>query len=123
MSEVKIVVRFAGDSKQANLDAASFQRDFREIRTLEVQTINERPGTQDFGATVVLILGTTSVTALAHGLANWLTRNAGAKLSITMTDGTTVSGTGLQSKDVSKIVSALSSHVKSNPRPRRQSKK
>ena len=123
MNSDKIFVRFEGDPRQANLHAASFQRDFQEIRTLEAHTINEKTGTQDFGATVVLILGTTSITALARGIANYLGKNAGAKLSLTMPDGTKVSAINLESKDVPMIVSALSPHLKSSPQAKPKSKK
>jgi len=37
---------------------------------------------EDLGATVVLILGTSEVTAIAQGIRNWLARNSGVSIDI-----------------------------------------
>lgn len=44
---------------------------------LSVEQCRDRSDTQDFGATIAVILGTASVTTLANGIATWLARNSG----------------------------------------------
>jgi hypothetical protein len=60
----------------------------------------------DFGATVVLILGTTAATAIAKGIQTWLAGNAGARIDI-LKDGSVIAR-NLQSKDAVEIAKALS---------------
>jgi len=40
------------------------------------------PESQDFGATLVLVLGTSAVTAIAQGIRTWLARNSGVSIDI-----------------------------------------
>ena len=47
-----------------------------------VERHRQLPQAQDFGATLVVVLGTAAASALAKGVAAWLTRNSGAKLEI-----------------------------------------
>ena len=54
--------------------------------TLSVTRLREDPLTQDFGATIVIILGTTAVTALAKGVAKWLERRQDANLRLKRTE-------------------------------------
>ncbi len=75
--------------------------------TVQVQRQRDRGEAQDFGSTLVLVLGTSAISALAHGIAAWLQRNAGARISVKKADGTLVA-TGLDSKDVASVVQALS---------------
>jgi len=91
--------RYAADLKEflADLDPA-----------LQLERRRERPDAQDFGSTLVLVLGTTAVTALAHGVASWLRRNSGAKITVRKSTGELVAE-GLDSRDAARIVEALSS--------------
>jgi hypothetical protein len=54
--------------------------------TLSVTRLRGDPRTQDFGATIVIILGTTAVTALAKGVAKWLERRQDANLRLKRTE-------------------------------------
>jgi hypothetical protein len=56
---------------------------------LSVTRLREDPLSQDFGATLAIILGSTAVTALAKGVASWLARRHEAQLRLrrTMGDG------------------------------------
>ena len=62
----------------------------------------DREGTQDFGATLVLILGTGAITAVAKGLSAWIVRNSGARIIITK-DGEVVAE-NIDSRDAERIV-------------------
>jgi hypothetical protein len=77
--------------------------------SLSAEQCRDRTDTQDFGATVAIVLGTASVTAVANGIATWLARNSGAKIRIDA-DGT-VMANHLDSKDASKIAKAFSKHM------------
>lgn len=90
--------RYAEDLKSALLDISA---------DIQVGRRREHSDSQDFGATLTLILGTTAVNALAQGIATWLRRNAGARLNVTKSDGTLIAE-GLDSKDVARIVEAFS---------------
>jgi hypothetical protein len=68
----------------------------------------ERTDTQDFGATLAVILGTAAVTAVAKGIAAWLARNSGAQIEIRRKGEVVLRATHLDSKDVPRIAEALS---------------
>jgi hypothetical protein len=70
--------------------ANEFAGDLAEFLTedtpdLSVTRIREDPRTQDFGATLAIILGSTAVTALARGVAAWLARRHDAQLLLKRT--------------------------------------
>jgi hypothetical protein len=68
------------------------------------------PEAQDFGATLVLVLGTTAVTAVAQGIRTWLARNSGASVEIVV-GNKTVRAKNLDSKgieELAKVVAAAS---------------
>jgi hypothetical protein len=75
---------------------------------IQAEQCRERDDSQDFGATIVLVLGTAAVSTLAQGIAAWLRRNAGVRLSVKKASGELIAE-GLDSKDVAQIVKALSS--------------
>ena len=62
--------------------ADSLQQD---APTLMVERIREDRLTQDFGASLAIILGTSAVTALARGIAAWLARRQDARLVLRRT--------------------------------------
>jgi hypothetical protein len=53
--------------------------------SLSVTRFRDDPLTQDFGATLAIILGSTAVTALAKGIAKWLARRQDARLHLKRT--------------------------------------
>lgn len=55
--------------------------------TISVTRLREDPRTQDFGATLAIILGSTAITALAKGVASWLARRQDARLRLRRTAG------------------------------------
>jgi len=68
----------------------------------------ERPDTQDFGASLAVILGTAAVTALAKGIAAWLARNSGARIEIRLKGKVVLTATHVDSKDLPRIAKAFS---------------
>jgi len=53
---------------------------------IAVQRERDDPGTQDFGATLVLVLGTPAVVAAATAIGNWLQLRTKASLTIETPD-------------------------------------
>jgi hypothetical protein len=76
-----------------------------------VERRRERQDSQDFGATLVLILGTTAVTAIAEGVKMWLARNSGAAIDVSVGGSRTVTlhGRNLDSQAVQALASAIAS--------------
>jgi hypothetical protein len=89
--------RYANDLKSSLLDLDP---------ALNLEFRRERLDSQDFGATLAVVIGTTAANTLARGLAAWLQRNAGARITIRNSTGELVAE-GLDSKDVPRIVQAL----------------
>jgi hypothetical protein len=60
-----------------------------EVPDANAARLREDPLTQDFGATLVIILSSAAVTALAKGMAKWLARRQDARVQLkrTMADG------------------------------------
>jgi hypothetical protein len=68
------------------------------------EIVQEDPSHQDFGATLVLVLGTTAVTAVAKGIAAYLSRARG---TITIEADGKVVATGITGSDAAKIAEAF----------------
>jgi hypothetical protein len=109
MSVPPVEISF-GDATLAegNRFAGSFAETLRELDpTIQVERVRERADTQDFGASLAVILGTTAVTALAKGIASWLARNSGAKIEIRREGQLVMTASHLDSADVPKLAQAL----------------
>ena len=89
--------RYASELRDMLLDAAS---------DVEVDRRRDNPDTQDFGATLVLVLGAPAIVAIATALGNWLTLHRRAGITIKTANGEIV-GTNLTSKDVLKLADLL----------------
>src|ERR1700685_241831 len=98
MADKQRTIGFPGVSAaEANRAAASLSEALRDIDpTVSVETVRDRPDAQDFGATLVLVLGTASISALSKGISSWIARS-GTKLEIT--EGGHVLGTGSGRKE------------------------
>lgn len=89
----------------ANRYAADLAGELRQVdEELTVEQARERADTQDFGATLILILGTASVTAIAKGISAWMARHSGAEIHI---DADGVQGKNLDSRDAARIAEAF----------------
>jgi hypothetical protein len=88
-------IRFVGASlDEANVNAASLAEYLRDAvpqrERLGIERLPAKEGSQDFGATLVLILGTAAATAVATGIQAWLTAHRGTSLDISDTNGNLV---------------------------------
>jgi hypothetical protein len=96
---------------EANRFAESLARALRDVGPeVSVERERTRENTQDFGASLVLVLGTTSVTLLARGISAWLAKNAGAKIEIS--SGGKVLAKNLDSSDAARIAEAFAKYQK-----------
>lgn len=102
------VVSFPGTSSaEANRYAAGLASAIRDAdQDVKVEQQRDQPDTQDCGATLVIILGTASVTAIARGVEAWLARHSGAKIQIDADGG--VIASDLDSRDAARIAEAFS---------------
>ena len=64
------------------------------------------PESQDFGATLVLILGTSAVTAIAQGIRTWLARNSDVSIDIVVR-GKVFRARNLDSQGVQELAKVL----------------
>ena len=108
MDEGKVTLRFADTTPaDANVYAQGLEEELRQIDGVDIQRLRERQDTQDFGATLVLILGTAAVTELARGIASFIRRNSGVTIDITGADGSRQTFTNLNSHDATSIAKAI----------------
>ena len=108
MQAQTLTIKFPGvATSEANQYAQDLEDELRELDDIRVERRRDRDDTLDFGATLVLVLGTAAVTALARGLARWLRRNSGANIQITTPDGRTVTADHLDSSDAAAIAKAI----------------
>ena len=95
-------------SADGNRFAGSLAETLRDLDPLiQIQRVREHNDTQDFGASLAVVLGTTALTALAKGLASWLARNSGARIEIRREGQVLMTASHLDSRDVPKLVEAL----------------
>ncbi len=74
--------------------------------TVRVERRRDDPNAMDFGATLVLVLGTSAATALSNGIAVWLARNSGVSLQIKK-NGTTLVAKHINSKNAAELASVF----------------
>lgn len=108
LDKAPLILSFPGVSPaEANQYAADLAGILRDTHPdVQAEQRRDRDDTLDFGATLVLILGSASATMVARGVAAWLARNSGVKLQISA-DGAVVAS-NLDSRDASRIIEALS---------------
>jgi len=108
MANDRIIITFPEVALDAgNVHAASLADQLRDVdRSIQVERVKQRPDTMDFGATLVLVLGTAAATEIAKGIAQWIARHK-TKVQLTTGAGTlTISDSDPES--AAKIIQALS---------------
>jgi hypothetical protein len=84
----------------------------KEIRhnapDVEVSVARDDPENQDFGATLVLILGTPAIAALATALGNWLVLRNSASITMRNEKGEEIIIDKANSGDIDKLLKRLS---------------
>ncbi|HKW02423.1 MAG TPA: hypothetical protein VJN96_21545 [Vicinamibacterales bacterium] len=100
---------------EANMKAADLKTWLRKEVPDHDQLAIDRERTskdsQDFGATLVLVLGTTAITAVAKGVQAWLAAHTGTRVEIT-TDNGTVVATNVDAKSAAEMVKAMAGGTK-----------
>jgi hypothetical protein len=104
----QIQIRFLDkDPSEASSLAESLRAEILDAApNAEVRRLREDPEAMDFGATLVLVLGSSAASAISHGIAIWLARNAGVNLKITTKDGEVLAD-HVSSKNAAEMVGAV----------------
>lgn len=76
---------------------------------IEVERRREDPYTQDFGATLLLILGTPAIVAAVNQIGDWLALRNKAGITIKNGKGEVIA-TNITGKEVIKLAELLSTH-------------
>lgn len=110
--DIALAVRFPEfDLGEASQLAQSLREELLdEVAGASAEIRKDDPTNQDFGATLVLMLGTPAIVALATGIATWIRRNRkGCEIEV---DGSKVSVRidGTVEDNAVRIVQALSGH-------------
>jgi hypothetical protein len=81
-------------------------------RRVKAEIVQENPAHQDFGSTLILVLGAPAAISVAKGIAAWLAREGGkATLIMDIGEGKTIKFKG-NSADATAIARALASTAK-----------
>ena len=106
---IKFLGMSAAEADVAAADLADFLKtEVSDRQQLTVDRQRTSPGSQDFGATLVLVLGTAAATAVAKGIRAWLTAHTGTTIEITDGRGKVVA-TNIDAKSAAEIAKAWSS--------------
>ena len=110
MKAEPLIVTFpSATTAEGNRYASTLAEALREVHpSITVDRRRERAETQDFGASLALVLGTAAATEIAKGIAAWLARNSGAQIEIKRKGQVLLTATHLDSKDVPRIAKAFS---------------
>ena len=109
MQNKELVISFPGITKDLANRFAKALADDLKLNIVGLQKAESRrddESAQDFGATIVLILGTAAATAVAKGIRTWLERN---NTSAELYENGTVIVKNLKSEDIATIAKAMSS--------------
>ena len=111
MNQYSYIIKFNG------ISAAEANRYTSELRNMlldstadvTVERRREDPSTQDLGTILVLILGTSSVTAIAKALGDWLKLRNSVSLTIESAEGKVIV-TNLTGKESLQVIQRYLTH-------------
>ena len=93
---------------EAGKKAASLRNDLLDASAdISVEIEKADKANQDFGATLVLVLGGPAIVAVAKGIANYLSRD---RATIVIEKDGKVVAQGISGNDAARIAEALSGH-------------
>ncbi len=89
MKDLTYIIKFEDTSHAGANIYAQDLRDFLHDASKDIKITIKRddPSTMDFGGTLVLVLGTPAIIAIANGLAAWLRRFNTASITIETDEG------------------------------------
>ncbi|WP_150784082.1 hypothetical protein [Pseudomonas fluorescens] len=110
MNSTTLKVNFIGDELLGkNLLAESLMRFLEdEVAGVNPHIQRESGNTMDMGATLAIILGSASITAIAKGIGNWIRKNNEASIILTMGDRT-LDVKNVRASDIQQIIYAFMS--------------
>ena len=96
------------EANQKAVELADWLKDaVHQANLLEAKPERTEKDSQDFGATLVLVLGTAAATAVAKGIQSWLASRTGTSIEITDAHSGIVA-TNIDAKSAAEIVKAWS---------------
>jgi hypothetical protein len=109
MSDDEIWISFpSASAADANVFAQTLLSDLKDsAKELTVNVRRERCDTQDFGTTLILVLGTAAATKVATGISRWIARHSGTRVLLKKKDGTELLIENADSASAAKIAAAL----------------
>lgn len=114
MLDEPLKMSFPGASVgEANQLAASLRESIQDAHSdVRAERQRENPESMDFGTTLGVLLTPEAVSALARVIAAWLSRNRGVRLEIQQPDDSVAVLTNIDSRDVPRIMQALTKQRK-----------
>jgi DNA-binding transcriptional LysR family regulator len=114
----QFVIKFEDVSvREANVLAEELRSDLLDAdRTLKVERRRDSEASQDFGSTLLLILGTQSVVVLAQAVRAWAARKPQVRIRVETTDGQLVSS-GVESKEAAAVIKAFGDAISAKKKP------
>jgi len=90
-------------TREAGTYAQQLQSFLLSGEKIQIDIIKEDKDTQDFGATLAIVLSSHAIAALAKGFADWLKSKQNKKLTIITKKGKVI-GSNLSSDDIERIL-------------------
>lgn len=97
-----LYLRFDTSLAEANKLAEDLQLYLSNTQQITLSRIKDDENAQDFGATLVLVLGTPAIVAIAKGIQTWLSKRNNVTITIKTSKGEVVAS-GISGKDIPEV--------------------